>query len=289
MRFQLLRPRELAQRLRSAARLQPESVEEYLDAHTEEWEALATADPHDAADILEELDIDAAADLIANLDPIPAGNVLDEMRADLGASVLGVLPVELVGDVLAEPFVESLVDLLATVRSGWPIEHDRTVQLHASVLLSGRREAQALWQRHLAAASTRLRALLECPDASAWPPRSAPALVRQVGAVNRPAVAVFKATTSDSRAKWLLVFADRLVVGNVADEALAIDDGEPENHPIGAVRLFRDRGWVADALVIGCGHHRLTIAGRIRRSFEASFGPVLERLGRRADQIEPEP
>ena len=198
-------------------------------------------------------------------------------------------PRELVGDVLAGPFVESLVDLLATVRSGWPIEHDRTVQLHTSVLLPGRREAQALWQRHLAAASTRLRALLECPDASAWPPRSAPAIVRQVGAVNRPAVAVFEATTSDSRSKWLLVFADHLVVGNVADDALAIDDGEPENHPIGAVRLFRDRGWVADALVIGCGHHRLTIAGRIRRSFEASFGSVLERLGRRADQIEPEP
>ena len=41
MRFRLLRPREFAQRLRNAARLQPEVVEEYLDAHSEEWEALA--------------------------------------------------------------------------------------------------------------------------------------------------------------------------------------------------------------------------------------------------------
>ena len=117
MRFQLLRPRELAQRLRSAARLQPESVEEYLDAHTEEWEALATADPHDAADILEELDIDAAGDLIANLDPIPAGNVLDEMRADLGASVLGVLPGELVGDVVAAMDADMAADLIGELDS----------------------------------------------------------------------------------------------------------------------------------------------------------------------------
>ena len=112
MKFRLTRPREFAQRLRSAARHQPEAVEEYLDSHTEEWEALATADPHDAADILEELEAEAAADLITKLEFEPAGNVLDEMRADLGAEVLDELPDELVGDIIAEMDADMAADLI---------------------------------------------------------------------------------------------------------------------------------------------------------------------------------
>ena len=65
MRIRLPRPRELAQRLRSTARVQPDEVEQYLDTHTAEWQELAGADPHDAADILEELDADAATDLLS--------------------------------------------------------------------------------------------------------------------------------------------------------------------------------------------------------------------------------
>ena len=92
MRIRLLRPREFAQRLRSAARVQPEAVQEYLDSHTAEWEALAAADPHDAADILEELGAGAAADLLAELDLIPAANILDEIRPEVGAELLEDLP-----------------------------------------------------------------------------------------------------------------------------------------------------------------------------------------------------
>ena len=92
MRIRLLRPREFAQRLRSAASVQPEAVEEYLDSHTAEWEALAAADPHDAADILEELGAGAAADLLAELDSAPAAGVLDEIRPELGAVLLEDLP-----------------------------------------------------------------------------------------------------------------------------------------------------------------------------------------------------
>ena len=115
MRFRLLRPREFAQRLRSAARLQPEAVEEYLDAHTEEWEALAAADPHDAADILEELDADAAADLIAHLEPIAAGSILDEMRADLGANLLEELPEDTAIQVVAAMDADMAADLVGVL------------------------------------------------------------------------------------------------------------------------------------------------------------------------------
>lgn len=112
MRFRLLRPREFAQRLRNAARLQPEVVEEYLDANTEEWGALAEADPHDAADILEALEPEAAADLIADLEAEPAGNVLDEMRPDLGAEILDGLPDDRVGDLLAAMDGDMAADLI---------------------------------------------------------------------------------------------------------------------------------------------------------------------------------
>lgn len=115
MRFRLLRPREFAQRLRSQARLEPDAVEAYLDTHSEEWEALAAADPHDAADILEELDADAAADLLAELDPIPAGNVLDEIRADLGAEILDELPDERVSEVISAMDGDMAADLLAAL------------------------------------------------------------------------------------------------------------------------------------------------------------------------------
>lgn len=115
MRFRLQRPREFAQRLRKAARLNPGAVEEYLDTHTKEWEALAAADPHDAADILEDLDLDAAADLLAELDPASAGNVLDEMRADLGAVLLNALPTDRTGNVLEAMDADMAADLIGAL------------------------------------------------------------------------------------------------------------------------------------------------------------------------------
>lgn len=84
----LPRPRELAARLASRARREPEEVEAYLDSHTDEWAELAQADPHDAADILEELGDEAAADLIRGLLPTEAADVLEEMQDDLAADVL---------------------------------------------------------------------------------------------------------------------------------------------------------------------------------------------------------
>jgi magnesium transporter len=87
-RKRLPRPRELAARLASLARREPEEVEAYLDAHADEWVELAQADPHDAADILEELGDEAAADLIRGLGAPEAADVLEEMQDDLAADVL---------------------------------------------------------------------------------------------------------------------------------------------------------------------------------------------------------
>ena len=112
MKIRLLRPREFAQRLRSEARLQPEAVEKYLDSHIPEWEALAAADPHDAADILEDLGANAAADLLAELDPVPAANVLDEMRPKLGAELLEGLSPERTSDLIAAMDADMAADLL---------------------------------------------------------------------------------------------------------------------------------------------------------------------------------
>jgi magnesium transporter len=90
MRFRVPRPRDLARnlRLRDLARRRPEAAEEYLDAHQEEWEDLAEYDPHDAADILEALEEEGAADLLSELDTDEAADVLDEMRPEAAADVL---------------------------------------------------------------------------------------------------------------------------------------------------------------------------------------------------------
>lgn len=112
MKLRLQSPRELATRLRLLARRSPEEVEEYLDSHYEEWEALAEADPHDAADILEELGEEAATDLIANLDPDDAADVLEEMQDDLAADILEELDPEDAADLLEEMPADEAVDII---------------------------------------------------------------------------------------------------------------------------------------------------------------------------------
>ncbi len=89
MRLRLRRPRDLALALREVARRRPKDAEEYLDAHLEEWESLAEADPHNAADILEALEPEATLELVADLEPEEAAEVLSEMRNDAAAAVIG--------------------------------------------------------------------------------------------------------------------------------------------------------------------------------------------------------
>ncbi len=120
----LPRPRQLAQRLRIRAQVQPEAVEEFLDTHIEEWEVLAAADPHDAADILEELGAEAASDLLAELDAGPAAGILDEIRPELGAELLEDLPPERAAELVAAMDADMAVDLVGELD-----QRDRTALL----------------------------------------------------------------------------------------------------------------------------------------------------------------
>ncbi|MCJ7725538.1 MAG: magnesium transporter [Acidimicrobiia bacterium] len=112
MKLRLLRPREFAIALRELARLHPRQAEEYLDAHQEEWEALAEADPQDAADILESIDEEAAADLISGLDADQAADVMEEMQDEAAADVLEELDVAEAAAMLAEMDADEAADIV---------------------------------------------------------------------------------------------------------------------------------------------------------------------------------
>jgi len=101
MKLRLRRPRDLALAIRELARRRPREAEEYLDAHEEEWASLAEADPHDAADILEAIDEEAAAELIGDLSPPEAADVLEEMRDEAAADLLEELDPSAAADVVA--------------------------------------------------------------------------------------------------------------------------------------------------------------------------------------------
>ena len=88
MKFRLPRPSRVATTLRDLARRRPDEAEKYLDTHQAEWERLAEADPHNAADILEALTEEGAADLLRELSVEDAGDVLDEMIPQAAADVL---------------------------------------------------------------------------------------------------------------------------------------------------------------------------------------------------------
>ncbi len=204
-------------------------------------------------------------------------------------------PGDLVGDPLAEPLLSSFVDLLAThAPADWPVEHDQMMLFNASVLLPERKQIAALWSRYLKAVESRLRARLEYGTLSTVPPVSAPAILRQVGAqagrapadrvvapdVQKPAVAVFEASSGNARARWVLLFADRVVVGDVPKEDLTLDDGAPRICPKDEVRFSRLSRPLADALVVRCGDDQPVIVdGSVTGTFAGYFGPVLGSLG----------
>ena len=62
MRLRIPRPRQFGSTLRDLARRDPDEAEAYLDTHQEAWEELAERNPHDAADILEALAEEGAAE-----------------------------------------------------------------------------------------------------------------------------------------------------------------------------------------------------------------------------------
>ena len=210
-------------------------------------------------------------------------------------------PRDLVGEELAAPLVDSVIDLLAKATpEQWPLEHDHMVLLNASVLLGAPKQVEARWGRYLAAASTRLRARLKHSQASSWPRSSAPAILRASGEQELPSpgivvtppsaprpLAVFE-TAGEAPPRWVLLFADRVVVGRAPEGIVALDDAEPEVHAREGVRFLRRKGVLSDDLLVCCGARRLTVAGPVAGTFVRSFGPVLEQYGLDADALEVE-
>ena len=207
----------------------------------------------------------------------------------------------LVGHPLAEPLAASIADLMVSEGpTDWPVDHDHLVLDNASVLLPDRKQVEALWSKYLKAVESRLRDRLLHGKLSTVPPVSAPAILRQIGSQQLPArddgtivpppvprpVAVFEAVDGDERARWVLLFVDRVVVGSVPRRVLAIDLGDSRAHRKEDVRFGRLSRSVADSLVLHCGEHRLTIEGSVLRSFPNHFGPVLEALNLDAGALE---
>ena len=234
--------------------------------------------------------LDAAFD-----DAVDSGGVVDATVRRLVDP-----PRDLVGDALAAPLVDSIIDLLEkTAPNQWPLEHDHMVLLNASVLLDAPKQVQKSWERYLAVASTRLRRRLKHPKKSAWPEAAAPAILRQSGdqelaspkdrVVTPPSelqpLAVFTAA-SESAPRWVLLFAKRAVVGRAPEETFALDDTEPEVHAGEAVRFLRRKGRLSDDLVVCCGVDHLTVPGPVVGTFEGFFGPILEQFDLDAGALE---
>ena len=208
-------------------------------------------------------------------------------------------PRDLVGEELAPPLVDSVIDLLAgATPDQWPPEHDHMVLLNASVLLGAPKQVEARWGKYLAAVSKRLRTRLKHAEASSWPKPAAPAILRASGGQELPApgvvvtpssvprpLAVFEAA-GEAPPPWVLLFTDRVVVGSAPEGIVALDDDEPEVHGRESVRFLRRKGVLSDDLVVCCGVRRLTVAGPVAGTFAGFFGPILEQYGLDADALE---
>jgi magnesium transporter len=112
MRLRLRRPRDLALALRDLARRRPRQAEKYLDTHQEQWGSLAEADPHDAADILEALEEEAAVDLISGLEAEQAAEVLEEMRHEAAADLLEEMPPAEAAEMIAALPADEAADII---------------------------------------------------------------------------------------------------------------------------------------------------------------------------------
>lgn len=115
MKIRLRTPRQLARQLLAQARRQPEIVEDYLDRHGEEWEALAEAAPGAAAAILEELSDEAFTELLSDLDTKELAEILSELQPERAVEVLEELPDSAVASVLEEMSPEDAADLIGEV------------------------------------------------------------------------------------------------------------------------------------------------------------------------------
>jgi len=112
VRLRLRSPRQLARQLTAAARHDDAEVADYLDSKPAHWTALATANPGDASDVLEQLSEDLAARLIGELEPDIAARVLEEIAPELAAELVEEVPIEVLTHAVEEMSTESAADLL---------------------------------------------------------------------------------------------------------------------------------------------------------------------------------
>ena len=112
MRLRLRSPRQLARQLLAVARRDHEQVADFLDANREAWEALVTATPGDAADILEQLDETDAAQLLSELPPADAAEILEEIAPELAVELLEQYPLAELAAALNEMPSEAAADLI---------------------------------------------------------------------------------------------------------------------------------------------------------------------------------
>lgn len=127
MRLRLRSPRQLAQQLLAAARRDREEVADYLDANREAWEALATATPSDAADIIEQLDKEEAALLLSDLPPSEAAEILEEIAPELAVELLEQYPLTELAAALNEMPGEAAADLI------WELDEEVTEDVLAAM------------------------------------------------------------------------------------------------------------------------------------------------------------
>jgi magnesium transporter len=112
VRLRLRSPRQLAKVLINAARRDREEVADYLDSRRVEWEALAGAVPGDAADVLEQLTEQDAAELLSELSATDAADILEQISPELAAELVEDIPIEDLTAAVSEMTGEAAADLL---------------------------------------------------------------------------------------------------------------------------------------------------------------------------------
>lgn len=113
----MTRTGRLSSAIRELARRRPREAEDYLDSHHAAWEELAVEDPHDAADILEAIDEEGAADLLRELPTVEAGDVLDEMHPEAAADVLEELTPVQAAALVSEMKTDQAVDVIGALEA----------------------------------------------------------------------------------------------------------------------------------------------------------------------------
>ena len=81
-----------------------------------------------------------------------------------------------------------------------------------------------------------------------------------------------------ARACWTLWLTDRIIIGNIPENDLFLDDGNPATHGMATVQLSQRSQQLTTDLVVGCGSQDFTVVCNPLRRFKRRFGPLFEAL-----------